>query len=80
MNIKELKELIKDEPDDREVYLSSDEEGNEFHKAVDVSHMIIDKSGLNFDASWNFEDAELDSEEEWEQYKKDHPQALVIWP
>ncbi len=79
MNIKELKELIKDEPDDREVYLSSDEEGNDFNRAVDVGYMIMNE-GTEYDPSWNYEDADFDSEEEWEQYKKDHPAALVIWP
>ena len=83
MTVKELKELLKDEPDDREVYLSQDEEGNGFKPFSGFSHSIFDEDNeMMYDPSWEFDqvDCDFETEEEWEEYKKTAKISLVIWP
>lgn len=83
MNIKELKELLADIPDDREVLIQKDSEGNgyEFLRGVDENAVHApDQSyfGEVFDPSWTADEAGMD-EEEWEEVKK-NPRVVVLFP
>lgn len=71
MKIKELKELIKDMLDDREVMLSSDTEGNNFHSLEDYGtyFYIEEKYGIEL-----LDEGDLDDLD-------DPPKmCLVLWP
>lgn len=83
MKIKELKEKIKDLPDDMEVILQRDAEGNGHSPVADADADLIyiaesTWSGYIIDPYWTAEDACMD-EREWEEVKKE-PRALVLAP
>lgn len=76
MTIKELKEAIKNLPDDLEVILSKDQEGNDFKYLIslDVANIrSLDDEELEVVHPDDYN--ELDKEEKLETSK-----ALVLWP
>lgn len=53
MNVKELKEVLSNYPDDMLVVLSSDEEGNGFNQLYDVAEsMYMANSGWDVDQTY----------------------------
>lgn len=83
MNVKELKEAIMNLPDDMKIYMSRDEEGNNFNELYEVNtnNIVIDDGRRNidvYDPDWTADDCLLD-EEYWEELKK-NPRSIVLWP
>lgn len=84
MNIKELKEAIKELPDDMEVILEKDSEGNGFSPLAEIDTDIIylansSYSGEVRDTRWSTEDSGYESEEEWEEMKR-KPRCCLLSP
>lgn len=83
MKVSKLKEIIKDLPDDMEVILQKDSEGNGYSPlaGVDEECVYIASSTWNgevLDTKWTAEDADME-ESEWEEMKS-RPRALVLYP
>ena len=83
MNVKELKEAIADLPDEMEVILQKDSEGNGFSPLSDVSANVVyipdsTWSGDVFSMNWTADDACM-SEEEWNDMKS-KPRSLLLCP
>jgi hypothetical protein len=83
MNVKKLKELLSDLPDDMEVVLQKDSEGNGYSplsggndEAVYIPESTW--SGDVYSMDWSADDACMD-EEEWEDIKA-KPRALILHP
>ena len=85
MNVKNLKELIKDLPDDMEVIMSKDSEGNSFTPLCEIdANNVYDPNIEGWEVNpyyitWSAEEACLD-EEEWERLKNEGQTAVVFWP
>jgi len=83
MNVKELKESIKDLPDDMEVILQKDAEGNGYSPlwGADSDAVYIPETtwyGNVYSMDWSADDACME-EKEWEELKK-KPRALILHP
>lgn len=83
MTIKELKEAIDHLPDDMEVILQEDAEGNGFSPLIggDPDAVYISDttySGAVFSMDWSADDACM-SEEEWAEIKA-KPRAFILHP
>jgi hypothetical protein len=83
MNIKELKEAIENLPDEMEVILQKDSEGNGYSPlaGADPNAVYITEttwSGDVYSMDWSAEDACMD-EEEWDDLKE-KPKCLVLYP
>jgi len=74
MNIKNLKELIENFPDNMEVILQKDSEGNGYSplSGIDMNVVYIPKT------SWTTEDVCM-SKEEWKLIKS-NPRVLLLLP
>lgn len=71
MTVKELKVEIENLPDDMEVILQKDSEGNGYSplEGVDSDAVYVPENGYSgdaYDVSWSADDADMD-EEEWEE-------------
>ena len=84
MNVKELKEALEELPDDMEVILQKDAEGNGYSPLADA-----DPDCIYFpETTWYGEVRSLRhsaedhclEEDEWEDMKRDNPRALVLAP
>ena len=82
MNIKELKEKIQDLPDDMEVILSSDEEGNSYLplRVVDDNCVFEKNDGYFVSLDFSAKNNGFDSEEEYDEFKKKNPRVLTLYP
>lgn len=83
MTIIQLKNMIEDLPDDMEVIIRKDAEGNAFSPLVDVDPncFYMPKttwSGDVYDASWSYNEAGV-SREEWLLIKS-NPKVVVLTP
>lgn len=83
MNIKELKEAIESLPDNMEVILQKDAEGNGYSplEGFDPDCVYIPEttwSGEIYDTNWSAGDSLMD-EEEWEKMKS-KPKCLLLFP
>ena len=83
MTVKELKEEIKNLPDDMEVVLQKDAEGNGYSplSGADPDAVYIPEttwSGDVYSMGWSADDACME-EEEWAELKT-MPRALVLHP
>ena len=83
MNIKELKEEIKNLPDEMEVILQKDSEGNGYSPlfGTDSDAVYIPETnwyGDVYSMDWCADDACMD-DKEWEQIKL-LPRALILYP
>ena len=83
MNIKELKELIRELPDDMEVILQKDAEGNGFSPLADLDSDCIyipdsTWSGVVYSKGIPASEMYME-EEEWENLKK-QPSVCVLCP
>jgi hypothetical protein len=80
MNIKELKEIIQELPDDMEVILSNDEEGSFYFPAQGFSDTMIYDEGNVRATEMTAEENGFESEEEFEKYIEQHNRALILYP
>lgn len=83
MNVKELREAIANLPDDMEVIIQRDSEGNGFRVTGGVDYECIyipdgSWSGDVYSTTWTAHEAGYD-EEEWDEMLK-KPRVLVIYP
>lgn len=83
MVIKELKELIGSLPDNTEVILQKDSEGNGYSPLaiVDPDAIYVEETGWSgevFSTDWSADDADM-SEEEWADLLK-KPRCVVLAP
>jgi len=83
MTVKELKEELKNLPDDMEVILQKDSEGNGYSPldGVDPDAVYIPETtwyGEVYSMDWSADDACME-DEEWEEIKK-KPRALILYP
>jgi hypothetical protein len=83
MNIKQLKESISNLPDEMEVVLQKDSEGNGYSplKGVDSDAVYIPYntwSGDVYSMEWSADDACM-TEKEWKEIKS-MPRALILAP
>lgn len=83
MNVKELKHAIKNLPDEMEIIIQKDAEGNGYSPLEDVDFDVIyipdsTWSGDIYPMEFSAEDAGIE-ESEWEKIKK-KPRALILYP
>jgi hypothetical protein len=83
MNVKELKEAIADLPDEMEVILQKDSEGNGYSPLSDADANAVyvpdsTWSGDVYSMDWTAEDACME-EEEWNDMKS-QPRSLILCP
>ena len=83
MNVKELKELLSSLPDDMEVIIQKDSEGNGYSplSSVDSNCVYVPTnkwSGDVYFSHWVADDSDM-SEEEWEELKS-RKKSLVLTP
>ena len=83
MNVKELKELINDLPDNMEVILQKDAEGNAYSplNSGNSNRIYLEYnlwSGDVYNINWNADDADM-TKNEWEAFKQ-KPRVLVLEP
>lgn len=83
MTVKELKEAIANLPDEMEVVLQKDSEGNGYSPLAGADHdavYIPDStwSGDVYSMEWTADDACM-SDEEWEEIKS-KPRTLILYP
>lgn len=84
MNIKELKEYIKNLPDDMEIILQKDSEGNGYSPLEGGDSECIYEA----ETTWGGEVYSLEfgaegngfEEDEWEEIKTNFPKVLVLFP
>jgi hypothetical protein len=87
MNLKELKELLSKlspEFDECQIILQKDAEGNGYSPLMGVDESCIYEpdnawSGTVMKIKWTAYEACMDKDE-WEEYKKEHKQAIVLYP
>ena len=83
MTVKELKEAISNLPDEMEVVLQKDAEGNGYSPlaGADSDAVYIPDStwsGEVYSMEWTADDACM-SDDEWKEIKS-KPRALILWP
>ena len=84
MNIKKLKEIIDKLPNDMEVILQKDSEGNGYSPLADCDTNCIyikeaDGPGDVYSTNWSATDADC-IDKEWEDMKRVNPKVLVLCP
>lgn len=82
IKVKDLKEAIKDLPDDMEIYLQKDSEGNGYAPLyyIDPDTVVEEDDGetIVYDLSWTAEDA-CKEDDEWEEIKS-RKKTLILAP
>ena len=84
MKVKELIELLKEEDPEKIVIMQKDSEGNGYSplSGVDGNAVYLADStwsGTAYDIEWSAGDAGME-EEDWEQFKKDTPDCVIVFP
>ena len=81
MKIKELKELINSLPDDMEIYVASDEEGNDFSKLnyISSNEYVVEDFYDNVSVGAFILSPDDDNDKEIIE-KHNLKESLVIWP
>jgi hypothetical protein len=84
MRKSELIEQLNKIEGDPKICISSDSEGNRIQCLDKISEMCGQKDRYEYDVydlNWNNEESEFDSEEEWEQFKSNSVnRVIVLWP
>ncbi len=83
MNIKELKEIISNLPDEMEIIIQKDSEGNQYSPllGVDLNSVYVPENtwyGEAYPTDWTADDAGME-EDEWEEILS-KPRALILYP
>lgn len=84
MNVKELKEAIANLPDDMEVIVQKDSEGNGYSPLAGADPDAIyvpdsTYSGIAYNTDWSAEDADM-PEIAWQAMIEKSPRALILHP
>ncbi len=84
MNVKELREAIANLPDEMEVILQKDAEGNGYSplEGADMDCIYIPDStwsGEVYDTAWSAHDAGMNIDD-WQETKDGNPRCLVLHP
>lgn len=84
MTVQELRDALKDLPDDMQVILQKDGEGNGYSPlaAVDADAIYVADStwsGDVYSTSWTADEADFETAE-WEEFKRDSPRACILTP
>jgi hypothetical protein len=81
LTVKELKEIIANLPDDMEVVVQRDSEGNGYRTAyaADPDCVWSDDEETIYSTNLTAQDNGME-EDEWEKMKKEKPRVLVIAP
>lgn len=79
MKVKELKKALSKLPNDMEIWLQRDPEGNGYSplEGADSEVVIADEDSI-FSLNWSAGDCCLE-EDEWEELKK-KPRSLILYP
>lgn len=85
MTVAELMEALQKMPPDAEVIMQKDSEGNGYSPLSSMYQDAIYSpnstwSGNIYDANWSYEDADFDSLDSWEEYKRSHPRCCLLIP
>lgn len=80
MTIKQLKEIIQDLPDDMEIIIQRDPEGNSYTELddADPNCVYLQRSNEVYSTLWNHDEAMMEKEE-WEEFIQ-RPKTLVLAP
>ena len=80
MNVAQLRAALSQLPDDMEVWMQRDPEGNGYSAAegVDVGIRVEDSEDI-YDPNWSADDADM-SAEEWQETLEKAPRVLLFWP
>jgi hypothetical protein len=83
MTVKELKEKLTNMPDDMQVILQKDSEGNGYSPLAGADNDAVyvpenSYSGEVYSMKWTADEADM-SENEWEKIRK-KPRALILYP
>lgn len=84
MTVQQLRDALKDLPDDMEVILQKDGEGNGYSPLSDVDAEAIyvaesTWSGDVYSTNWTADEATFEPAE-WEAFKRDNPRACILAP
>ena len=80
MKVSELIEILKTLPQEHDVILQKDPEGNGYDTASGASVVVYTSDRDVYNLDWSADDACFDSEEEWEEFKKTEQKVVVIYP
>lgn len=81
MNVRELRDLIRELPDDMEVFASSDEEGNSFAPLEDWSISMAWQNGSEWETGPTAEEVELnDYYSDEDLPPAESKSVFVLWP
>jgi len=79
MTVKELKEVIANLPDNMELVLQIDPEGNGYWPVRGIDgDGIMTEDGECYDATWTADEAGMD-DDEWEEFLK-KPRVGIVYP
>lgn len=82
MKSHDLAKLLLSKPD-MDVVMSSDSEGNCFESLNEVAFNYLFQRGYCenaiYNRNWSYEDAFME-EDEWEEFKREAPEVVVLWP
>ena len=78
MNVKHLKQFLKNLPDDMKVILARDEEGNGFLPLYQAVSDFVYHDGDIYDIYWTAKEAGM-TEEKWKEMVS-KSKCLVLWP
>lgn len=82
MKVKQLIELLQEMPEDSDVLLAIDEEGNGFNTMQGLCKGLYPAGEPAdwVDPEWTYEDAMCMDEEEWKERKAEMIPCIVLWP
>ena len=80
MDVKELKEIIKDLPDETKIICQSDSEGNGYSPLAGVESNCVYVPENTWSGELHDINSEVWEDGEWEALLKEHGQCIVLWP
>jgi hypothetical protein len=80
MKVKDLIEELKKMPQEHEVYLQKDPEGNGYDELRYADPDCIYIDGDVYSTEWTFDEACFDSHEKWEEFKNKNNKCCVLAP
>jgi len=84
ITVAEFIEELKKMPQDSILVMQKDSEGNGYSPLAGADDKAVYQeettwSGYVYDTEWSADDAGMD-EEEWEEFKKENPPCVVLYP
>lgn len=85
MKVSELISQLQSMPQDAEVILQKDAEGNGYSplSEADCDCIYVPRStyhGEVLSTKWTWQEADIYSSEQWEEFKRDNPRCVVLAP